>query len=123
MISDLLAELSEPQQEIITGGADFELAGSNYANRVVVLRGSVASGPYGSFANSSGQSSQINTAAQDFLGLGVPSIPNFPALGTAPVLTDLPAELTTGLTGLGRLPRLGTSPDLGNMASNFRANG
>jgi hypothetical protein len=116
IISNLLADLSEQQQEILTGGTEFELSGSNFANRLVVLRGSVFSGPNGSFANSSGQSSQVNTAAQDLLGLGAPSIPNFPALGSAPVLTGLPAEFTTGLGGLGRLLGLG---DFGPSFSGF----
>ncbi|WP_413171312.1 CTB family bacteriocin [Anabaena azotica] len=112
IISNLFADLSEQQQEIIAGGADFELAGSNFANRLVVLQGSVSSGPNGSFANSSGQSSQVNTAAQDFLGLGAPSIPNIPALGSAPVLNGLPARPRTSLGGLTGLRRLG---GLGNL--------
>ncbi|MBE9055594.1 MULTISPECIES: CTB family bacteriocin [Sphaerospermopsis] len=105
--SNLLAELSEGQQEMISGGADFELSGSNFANRLVVLQGSVSSGPNGSFANSSGQSSEVNTAAQDLLGLGAPSIPDVPALGSAPVLTGLPALPRTSFGDLRRLGGLG----------------
>ncbi|MBD2294153.1 hypothetical protein H6G06_11790 [Anabaena sphaerica FACHB-251] len=107
IISNLFADLSEQQQEIIAGGADFELSGSNFANRLVALQGSVFSGPNGSFANSSGQSSEVNTAAQDLLGLGAPSIPDFPALGSAPVLTGLPALPRISLAGLRRLDGLG----------------
>jgi hypothetical protein len=103
IISNMFADLSEQQQQMINGGADFELAGSNFANRLVVLQGSVFSGPTGSFANSSGQSSQVNTAAQDFLALGAPSIPNIPALGSAPVLTGLPPLPRMSLEGLRRL--------------------
>ncbi|TAF04094.1 MAG: hypothetical protein EAZ77_16200 [Nostocales cyanobacterium] len=103
IVSNLFVDLSEQQQEIIAGGADFELSGSNFANRLVVLQGSVSSGPNGSFANSSGQSSEVNTAAQDLLGLGAPCMPNFPALGSAPVLTGLPALPRTSLAGLRRL--------------------
>jgi hypothetical protein len=84
--SQLAVELSIKQQELIIGGADFELSGSNFANRIVTLRGSTFSGPNGSFASSSGLSSLTNTAAQDLLGLGVPRIPRLPALGTAPIL-------------------------------------
>jgi hypothetical protein len=84
---DSCFELSEQQQELLTGGVDFELAGSNFANRLVLLRGLTFSGPNGSFANSAGISSAVNTAAQDFLGLGAPTIPTgIDALGIAPIL-------------------------------------
>ncbi|MFM2061719.1 MAG: hypothetical protein RLZZ507_1389 [Cyanobacteriota bacterium] len=106
IISNSFADLSEQQQEKIIGGTDFELSGSNFANRLVVLRGSVSSGPNGSFSNSSGQISEVNTAAQDLLGLGAPSIPDVPALGSAPVLTSLPALPRTSLAGLAGLRRL-----------------
>lgn len=98
----LLTDLSEQQQEMIIGAADFELAGTNFANRIVTLRGFTSSGPNGSFANSFGQSSEVNTAAQDFLGLGVLSIPDFPALGQAPILESLPSLPRTNFRGLGK---------------------
>ncbi len=41
--SELLVTLSNQQQEIVAGGADFELSGSNYANRLVNLQGITAS--------------------------------------------------------------------------------
>lgn len=84
--SDLLFTLSDQQQELVTGGADFELAGSNYANRTANLQGTTASGPNGSTGNSIGTVSAVNTAAQDFLGLGAPIVPDVAALGAAPVL-------------------------------------
>ncbi|HLP91363.1 MAG TPA: CTB family bacteriocin [Nostocaceae cyanobacterium] len=88
--SDLFLALSDEQQELVTGGADFELAGSNYANRLASLQGFTASGPAGSTGNSTGTSSAVNTAAQDLLGLGVPALPGgIGALGPAPVLTGL----------------------------------
>lgn len=105
-IYNFLAELSEQQQEMIVGLADFELSGSNFANRLVALRGLTFSGPNGSFASSAGQSMEVNTAAQDFLGLGAPSVPNFPALGEAPVLTGLGASPTIGMRNLGNLENL-----------------
>ena len=37
--SDLLVALSDQQQEIVTGGADFELAASNYANKGSAVNG------------------------------------------------------------------------------------
>jgi len=84
------SELSNWQQEQLVGGADFELSGSNFANRVITLRGTTYSGPNGSFASSAGLSSAVNTAAQDLMGLGALSIPNVAALGAAPVLTGTP---------------------------------
>jgi hypothetical protein len=84
--SDLFIALSDYQQELVTGGADFELAGSNYANRTANLQGTTASGPNGSTGNSIGTVSAVNTAAQDFLGLGAPIVPDVAALGAAPVL-------------------------------------
>lgn len=68
--SELFVALSDEQQQLLTGGADFELSNSNFANRISALRGTTASGPGGSFANSAGTSNATNTAAQDFLGLG-----------------------------------------------------
>ncbi|AFZ27617.1 hypothetical protein Cylst_5616 [Cylindrospermum stagnale PCC 7417] len=68
--SELFVALSDEQQQLLTGGADFELSNSNFANRINALRGSTASGPGGSFANSAATSNITNTAAQDFLGLG-----------------------------------------------------
>jgi len=79
--SQLFVELSNKQQELVAGGADFELAGSNFANRIANLQGTAFSGPQGSIANSSGNVSAINTAAQDFLALGSPTIPTVGALG------------------------------------------
>lgn len=96
--TELFVELLTQQQELLVGGADFELAGSNYANRFTTLRGTTFSGPNGSFADSAGQTSAVNTAAQDLLGLGAPALPNVGALGAAPVLTGLPAG---GLGGIG----------------------
>lgn len=85
-MSDFVADLSNQEQELVTGGADFELSGSNYANRIVVLRGNISSGPNGSFANSSAYSSNINTAAQDLLGMGLRSLPRLRSLGIPPIL-------------------------------------
>jgi hypothetical protein len=101
--SELFVILSDEAQEFVTGGADFELAGSNYANRTANLQGTTASGPNGSFGNSVGTSSAVNTAAQDFLGLGAPIIPEVAALGAAPVING----------GATPLPFAGGAGDLG----------
>jgi hypothetical protein len=84
---NLYVDLSDRQQELIAGGVDFELSGTNFANRFASLRGMTFSGPNGSFANSAGLSSGVNTAAQDYLGLGAPAAPTgIGALGVAPTL-------------------------------------
>jgi hypothetical protein len=95
--SDLFVVLSDHQQEFVTGGADFELAGSNFANRLANLQGTTASGPNGSTGNSIGTSSAVNTAAQDFLGLGAPIVPQVAALGAAPVLNGQTAPTAPGV--------------------------
>jgi hypothetical protein len=87
--SELLVALSAQQQELLLGGADFELSGSNYANRLVNLIGTTASGPLGSTGNSIGTTSAVNTASQDLLGLGAASVPAFGALGAAQNLSGL----------------------------------
>jgi hypothetical protein len=110
--SELFVALSDGQQELVAGGADFELAGSNYANRLANLQGTTASGPAGSAGNSIGTTSAVNTAAQDLLGLGAPAVPTVGALGAAPILTGLAAAPAAG--GLGGLGGFGT-PGLGGI--------
>jgi hypothetical protein len=96
-MSNLFISLSDQQQELLAGGVDFELAGSNYANRLANLQGTTASGPGGSTGNSIGTTSAVNTAAQDLLGLGAPALPGgIGALGAAPILNGLAAEAPVG---------------------------
>jgi hypothetical protein len=104
--SDLFVALSDQQQEIVTGGADFELAASNYANKGSLLMGSSVSGPQGSSATSAGKSNTILTAGQDFLGLGGEIPTGVGALGQATLPTD----------GGGGLPAI-TPPIAGGIAS------
>ena len=86
IVSELCVALSDQQLQLLTGGADFELTGSNFANRLANLQGTTNSGPNGSTANSTGQLTAINTAAQDLMGLGAAQVPSVDALGAAPVL-------------------------------------
>ncbi|MDB9445762.1 CTB family bacteriocin [Anabaena sp. CS-542/02] len=86
ILSELCVALSHEQQELIAGGVDFDLAGSNFANRLANLQGAVRSGPDGSSANSTGELTATNTAAQDLLGLGAAQVPDVDALGAAPIL-------------------------------------
>ncbi|MBK1988095.1 CTB family bacteriocin [Sphaerospermopsis aphanizomenoides BCCUSP55] len=105
--SDLFVALSDEQQELVTGGADFELAGSNYANKLSALRGAATSGPQGSTAVSVGASNAINTAAQDFLGLGGLIPPNVTPLGNAPSFNGtngLPSGGGADQTGIPTVP-------------------
>ena len=104
--SDLLVALSDQQQEIVTGGADFELAASNYANKGSLLMGSSVSGPQGSSANSAGKSNTILTAGQDFLGLGADLPAGVGALGPAVLPTD--AAITAPVAAPGPRAAIGT---------------
>ena len=104
--SDLIVALSDQQQEIVTGGADFELAASNYANKGSLLMGSSVSGPQGSSATSAGKANTILTAGQDFLGLGAEPPSTVGALGPAVLpgdgtATTAPAVPTTPVIGGG----------------------
>ncbi len=83
--SELLNDLSNEQQQMLVGGADFELSGSNFGNRKSALIGRTTSGPHGSSATSVGINSAVNTAAQDFLGLGGNLPTRVGALGASPV--------------------------------------
>ncbi|WP_413171314.1 CTB family bacteriocin [Anabaena azotica] len=108
--SDLFVVLSDHQQEFVTGGADFELAGSNFANRLANLQGTTASGPNGSTGNSIGTSSAVNTAAQDLLGLGAPTVPQVGALGVAPTVEAGGVPIVGGGSPIGGGPGGGGSP-------------
>ena len=81
--NQMLTVLSDQEQELLTGGADFELAASNYANKGSLLMGTSASGPQGSTATSAGKANTILTAGQDFLGLGTEPPAGVGALGSA----------------------------------------
>jgi len=105
--SNLLIALSDEQQEIVTGGADFELAGSNYANRGSALIGTSVSGPQGSTATSGGRTNNILTAAQDFLGLGGDVPAGIGALGPATLPTDGGVGGVGGTGGTGGVDGLG----------------
>jgi hypothetical protein len=101
-VSQLLIELPDQQQELVAGGADFELANSNFDKRLVNLQGLTFSGPKGSTANSIGTSATVNTAAQDFLGLGAPSLPAIGGLGSAPTpngSSEAPVGVQNGSSG------------------------
>jgi hypothetical protein len=113
--SDLFIALSDQQQELVTGGADFELASSNYANKGSLLMGTSVSGPQGSTASSAGKSNTILTAGQDFLGLGGEIPADIGALGPATLpgeggtvtptlpLTQIATPITTGIASGGVL--------------------
>ncbi|CEJ47257.1 CTB family bacteriocin [Umezakia ovalisporum] len=87
--SELFVTLSDDQQELLTGGSDFELSGSNFSQKRANLQGRSNAGPGGSNANSTGDITAINTAAQDFMGLGAAEVPRIDTLGSAPVLNGV----------------------------------
>lgn len=99
--SKLFVELSDEQQQLLAGGADFELSNSNFANRQSNLRGTTSSSPQGSNANSTATNNTVNTAAQDFLGLGGVIPTNVRALGQAPSLNGSGGRLQGGNGGNG----------------------
>jgi hypothetical protein len=118
--SDLFVVLSNEQQELLTGGADFELSGSNYANKLSALRGAATSGPQGSTAVSLGGSNAINTAAQDFLGLGGVIPNNVNPLGNAPSFDQLG---TGGAGGGAEQPAAAQTPATGQVPAQAEALG
>ncbi|AFZ27614.1 hypothetical protein Cylst_5613 [Cylindrospermum stagnale PCC 7417] len=84
--SELFVELSVHEQELVSGGADFGLSSTNFAQKVVFSLESTASTPLGSNAYSLSWDQAINTAAQNLIGLGG-SIPGkITALPPPPIL-------------------------------------
>ncbi|MBX9257870.1 hypothetical protein H1Q63_28770 [Desmonostoc muscorum CCALA 125] len=81
---ELLINLSDEQQELLSGGTDNQADFTNFANRLASLDGSSSSGPEGSTAASTGTLEQTTTAGAAQLTLGaVPSgLPGL-ALGNA----------------------------------------
>ena len=100
MSNQMLTVLSDQEQELLTGGADFELAASNYANKGSLLMGNSTSGPQGSTATSAGKANTILTAGQDLLGLGAEPPAGVGALGSAvlPTAEKVPAITPPGAT-------------------------
>ncbi len=80
--SELLNELSNKQQKVLVGGADFELSGSNFGNRRSGLIGKTSSVPQGSSASSASTStarrkSRIQKSRiQKYYGIGFLGILN-----------------------------------------------
>jgi hypothetical protein len=68
--SELLAVLSDQQQELLVGSADFNLSNTNFAERVVFSLESTVSSPLDQDRFSLNLDKVISTAAQDFLGFG-----------------------------------------------------
>ncbi|MCF2145561.1 CTB family bacteriocin [Desmonostoc muscorum LEGE 12446] len=76
---ELLINLSDEQQELLSGGTDNQIDATNFANRLASLDGATESGPDGSTASSAGTLEQVTTAGVAQLTLGaVPS--GFPGL-------------------------------------------
>ncbi|MBD2385676.1 hypothetical protein H6G32_09710 [Cylindrospermum sp. FACHB-282] len=84
--SELLVKLSVQEQELVSGGADFGLSNTNFAERVVFSLESTASTPLGSTTFSVGWDRSRNTAAQYLLGLGGTIPGNITALPPPPIL-------------------------------------
>ncbi|HLO87050.1 MAG TPA: CTB family bacteriocin [Nostocaceae cyanobacterium] len=82
----LFVELLDKQQQLIVGGADFELTNTNYAERVVISLDSTASSPLSNNSFSLSLNKSINTAAQNLLGFGGNIPENITALPPPPIL-------------------------------------
>ncbi|MBW4676815.1 MAG: CTB family bacteriocin [Desmonostoc geniculatum HA4340-LM1] len=78
---ELLINLSDEQQELLSGGADNQFDATNFASRIANLDGSTSSGPGGSNAASSGNLNQTTTAGVAQLTLGVQGLGFVPAIG------------------------------------------
>ncbi|MEH1965715.1 MULTISPECIES: CTB family bacteriocin [unclassified Nostoc] len=76
MSPELFTDLSNEQQEVVAGGADFQLDVSFFAADENVLNGDSSSDPSGSNACSNGNSTDIKTAGVAFLGLGAHDVPD-----------------------------------------------
>jgi hypothetical protein len=86
MASELFVKLSGEEQELVSGGADFGLSNTNFAERAVFSLESAATTPLGSSTFSVGLDRAINTAAQYLLGLGGTIPENIAALPAPPIL-------------------------------------
>ncbi|MBN3883101.1 MAG: CTB family bacteriocin [Nostoc sp.] len=76
MSDELFTDLSNEQQELVAGGADFQLDATFFAAQENVLNGDSSSDPSGSNAWSNGKSTDIKTAGVAFLGLGANDLPD-----------------------------------------------
>lgn len=86
IVSMLFVNLLDEQQELLAGGADYELSNTNFAER---LKGSIdsrASNPLNDGAFSLEMDRAINTAAQGLLGFGGVIPKNIKALPPPPML-------------------------------------
>lgn len=70
MASEMLVDLSDEQQELLTGGVDFITDGTSYLQKLVAMQSQTASGPNGSVSNSSAATLKINTNAFQTIALG-----------------------------------------------------
>lgn len=86
IISELFVALSDEQQELLAGSADFEMSKTNYAERLKAFLESNISSPQGNNAFATGLDRAINTAAQNLSGFGGAIPSNLTALSPLPVL-------------------------------------
>jgi hypothetical protein len=74
MASEMLVDLSDEQQELLTGGVDFITDGTSYLQKLVALQSQTGSGPNGSFSNSSAATLKIDTKAFQTIAVGAPKL-------------------------------------------------
>ncbi|BAZ31802.1 hypothetical protein NIES4074_42750 [Cylindrospermum sp. NIES-4074] len=85
IISELFVTLSDEQQELLAGSADFEMNNTNYAETLKAFLESNISSPQGNNIFATGLDRVINTAAQNFSGFGGAIPSNWTALSPPPV--------------------------------------
>jgi hypothetical protein len=78
IISQWFVELTDEQQELLTGGADSQQNSNNFAQKLAVTKTTNTAGPQGNITNTNTQLSDINSGTQSILSFGGQG---FPPLG------------------------------------------
>jgi hypothetical protein len=75
MTNKLFTDLSEVQQQILSGGSDYQFNSSYYSNKTVDLQGSSNSDAEGSNSQSEGNISAVTTYSKSWSGTGESFLP------------------------------------------------
>ncbi|QLE58251.1 CTB family bacteriocin [Nostoc sp. TCL26-01] len=75
MTNKLLIDLSEVQQQIVSGGSEYQVNSSYYSNKTVDLQGSSTSDANGSNSQSEGNISAVTTYSKSWSGTGETFLP------------------------------------------------
>ena len=75
MTHKFLTDMSEAQQQIVSGGSDYTFNSRYSAERQVNFQGSSNSNNQGSNSQSQGNVSEVTSYSKEWSGLGVPLLP------------------------------------------------